>query len=101
MQVLKGRISQESDSVPTITLLENPLGAVITTSYNGLGNYTATSDLPIFNNDMPVRWSIANSQLCVYAISQVNATELSIQCYNSSGTESDNILSNNEFSIEI
>ena len=101
MQILRGRISQEGDSAPVITLLENPLNLTVTTEYDCAGGYKGALSSPVLNNDNPQKWFIASSALSRYSISQLNPTEFYIQSFTADGQQFDGVLSGNEFSIEI
>lgn len=100
MTILKGKLTTES-STPLVTLLHNPALLQIDVENIGTGKYLFTSDIGVFNNDMPPRWYIANSQGLKYVVSQTSRSEFEINVYDTSGNESGTDLSGVEFEIDL
>lgn len=101
MNILKGKINQEGEDNPTITLLYNPFGVTITCVRTGQGVYEITSDTPIFVNDMPVEYHLANNTGDRYSISQDTQTKVTVCSFDAAGEPEDNRLSHNLFEINI
>ncbi len=100
MITLTGKITQEGTNEPGITLFNEEVIQFSDCTYLQVGQYQATCNKAILNSDMPPKWFIADSTGNKYTISQVNQTDVIIQCYDSKGNPVDGILSGNEFSIQ-
>lgn len=100
MIILKGKLTTESGT-PYVTLLFNPTLLQLSGENLSTGRYVFTSDIALFNNDIPPKWYIANSQGLKYAVSQTSRTEFEINVYDNTGTESGTDLSGVEFDIEL
>lgn len=100
MTILKGKLTTESGT-PYVTLLSNPALLQLDGENIGTGKYLFTSDTGVFNNDIPPKWYIANSQGLRYVVSQTSRTEFEVNVYDISGNESDTDLSGVEFEINL
>lgn len=100
MTILKGKLTTESGT-PFVTLLYNPTLLQIDGENTSTGHYLFTSDVPLFNSDLPPKWYIANNQGLKYAVSQTGRTTFEVSVYDETGTESGADLSGVEFEIDL
>jgi hypothetical protein len=102
-KVIRGNISQDSTSAPTIDIFENTTGATLSTSRSTDGQYTIDSDISLWTAST-MYITIANSQtkniIFTYLIQYNSSTRLDLYSYNGNSL-SDNALGNTSFEIKI
>jgi hypothetical protein len=99
MLTLKGKITQSGDSAPGVVLFNEEIVQFSDCEYLQKGQYKAVCNKAILNSDMPPKWFLADNIGSKYVISQVNQTDVIIQCYDQDGNEADGILNGNEFEV--
>ena len=100
MTILYGKLTTEGDNVYP-TLLYNPTLLTLDGEKTGVGKYLFTSNIGLFNNDIPPKWYLADASGMRYVVSQINRTQFEIQVYDSEGSESNSGLSGAEFEINL
>lgn len=101
MTILAGTFSEATDSL-VVKILFNPLNVSVTMVENiGAGANIVTIDQPILNSDMPKRWYTSDSSGNIYSVHQDSPITFIVNCFDPSGIPVGNVLSANEFQIEI
>jgi hypothetical protein len=101
MTILAGKLTHESGEL-IIQLQYNPLNISIVSAVQQTDlSYVVTIDKPVLNSDMPPKWYIASSEGNIYAVTQTSSITFVVQSFNPPATPVENILSGNEFQLEI
>jgi hypothetical protein len=101
-QVIRGHISQDSTSAPTIVLFENTTGATLTTSRSTDGQYRIDANLKIWTSSMFITIGNPQTKVGVYSYILAFNTDTRLDLYSFNGaTQSDNALGNTSFEIKI
>jgi len=102
-KIIKGNISQDSTSAPTLDIFENTTGATLTTSRSTDGQYTINSDISLWTAST-MFITISNSQTknieFTYLLQYNSSTRLDLYSYNGNAL-SDNALGKTSFEIKI
>ena len=103
MIILSGKITDNNEDgvVPTVTLLHNPLGIVLTVTRPSAGTINIVSDKAVISNDMPPKWYVADAAGSRYSVSQISATVVEVVSYSNDGTPGNGILYGNFFEVEV
>lgn len=99
MKYLLGKITQQSGDDIFVQMFHNGF-APLTWAHTGTGEITGTANTPVFNNDYPPEWFNADNLGSRYSVTQINATQILIQCYDADGLSTDNILNGNKIFVE-
>lgn len=88
------KITQNGANDPSVVELENLAPITVTWTYGAnVGELVGTASSPCFNNDMPPRWYIAESQGGRYSVSQDSQVLVHIQAFDAAGQPSDTVMS--------
>jgi hypothetical protein len=102
-KVIRGNVSQDSISAPTLDIFENTTGATLTTSRSTDGQYTIDSDISLWTAST-MFITISNSQtkniVFTYLLQYNSSTRLDLYSYNGNSL-SDNALGKTSFEIKI
>ncbi|CAC9972906.1 beta strand repeat-containing protein [Flavobacterium panici] len=99
-----GLITQTGTSAPTVTVLENTLGATLTFAYSSTGTFTATAGSTVFTTDKTlVNLGIGNSTAAVMVLKAVptSTSVVTINTYNSSATLTNGLINRATFEIKV
>lgn len=102
-KVIRGNVSQDSTSAPTLDIFENTTGAVLSTSRSTDGQYRIDSDISLWTANtmfMTIQNSQTKNGVFTYLLQYGTATRLDLYSY-AGNALSDNCLGNTSFEIKI